>query len=156
MTASRRAAVDRAMAAIAELLAERRRSSMAWLRGCDISMGQLHVLATLQEHDTMTVGALADALSISAPSASSIVDRLVERGLVGRERCEEDRRTVRLSLSPQGRRFIGELHGLGAEQLRGLLGELDDADLGALTRLAGLLREAGARVGRNGASAQSA
>lgn len=134
------------MGALGELVAERRRSSMAWLRGCDLSMAQVHVLATLHQHGDMTVGALAEALSISAPSASTLADRLVERGLVGRERCEDDRRTVRLSLSPSGRRFTDEMHGLGAAQFRRILAQLSDADLDELSRLAGLLRDATARV----------
>ena len=145
---ARRPAVEAALAAVGELVAERRRSSMAWLRECDLSMAQLHVLATLHEHGEMTVGALAEALSISAPSASSLADRLVERALVSRERSEDDRRTVRLALSPTGQRFTDQMHGLGAEQFRRVLARLDDADLDELARLAGLLREASAAESR--------
>jgi DNA-binding MarR family transcriptional regulator len=134
------------MAALGELVSERRRSSMAWLRGCDVSMAQLHVLATLHEQGDMTVGALAEALSIAAPSASALVDRLVERDMLRRERCEDDRRTVRVSLSDSGRRFTEQMHGLGAAQFRRILARLDDGDLRELTRIVGLLREATAQV----------
>ena len=147
MTRGRRPAVDAAMLAVAELFAERRRSSMAWLRGCDVSMAQLHVLATLHEHGDMTVGALAEALSISAPSASGVVDRLVERGMVSRERSEDDRRSVRLSLSECGRQLTEQVHGLGAENFRRILTELSDGDLADLARVALALRDASAKVG---------
>jgi DNA-binding MarR family transcriptional regulator len=145
--------VEAALAAVGELVAERRRSSMAWLRECELSMAQVHVLATLHEHGEMTVGALADALSISAPSASSLADRLVERDLLQRRRNEDDRRSVRLSLSPTGERFTERIHGLGTEHFRRVLARLDDADLGDLVRVAGLLREASAAEGERQAEA---
>ncbi|HXA28965.1 MAG TPA: MarR family transcriptional regulator [Candidatus Angelobacter sp.] len=146
MSRTHRAAVEAAMAAVGELVAERRRSSMAWVRGCDVSMAQLHVLATLHEQGDMTVGALAEALSISAPSASAVVDRLVERDLVRRERSADDRRIVRLSLSDAGRRFTEQVHGLGAENFRRILAELSDDDLGDLVRVTLRLRDASAAV----------
>jgi DNA-binding MarR family transcriptional regulator len=142
MSRARRPAVEAALAAVGELVAERRRSSMAWVRGCDVSMAQLHVLATLHEQGGMTVGALAEALSISAPSASAVVDRLVERDMVRRERSEDDRRTVRLSLSDCGRRLTEELHGLGADNFRRILAELSDGDLHDLARITLRLRDA--------------
>lgn len=149
---SRRAAIDTAMNALGELVAERRRSSMAWLRGCDVSMAQIHVLATLHEQDGMTVGALAEALAISAPSASAVVERLVERDMVQRERSEDDRRTVHLSLSRKGRELFEEMHGLGADHFRRVLDRLSDEDLGEVARIAGLLRDATAAVDAETAS----
>jgi DNA-binding MarR family transcriptional regulator len=146
MSSRRRPAVEAVVAAMADLVAERRRSSMAWLRGCDISLAQLHVVSTLYEQGDMTVGSLADALSISAPSASGIVDRLVERGMLARVRSEDDRRTVRVSLAEGGRQLTEQMHGIGAQQLRSILDELSDEDLGELARLAGLLRDASARM----------
>ena len=146
MSRTRRPAIDTAMAAVGELVAERRRGSMAWVRGCDISMAQLHVLATLHEQGEMTVGALADALSISAPSASAVADRLVERGLLSRERSEDDRRIVRLSLSASGRQLVEQIHGLGADQFRRILAELSDDELADLARIALRIRDASVRV----------
>jgi DNA-binding MarR family transcriptional regulator len=146
MTRPRRQAIEAAMAAVGELFAERRRGSMAWVRGCDISMAQLHVLATLHEQGDLTVGALAESLGISAPSASAVVDRLVERDLVARERSEDDRRIVRLSLSGTGRQLIEQIHGLGADQFRRVLAELSDDELGDLARIALRLRAASAKV----------
>lgn len=156
MTSHRRPAVDAAVAALGELMAERRRSSMAWVRACDLTMAQLHVLAILHESGAMTVGALAEALSISAPSVSAVVDRLEERGVAVRERSEDDRRTVHVSLTAEGRRFAEELHGLGTDVFRQVLAELSDADLGDMVRIAGLLREASARVAQRSRRAAAA
>jgi DNA-binding MarR family transcriptional regulator len=138
--------VEAVVEAITDLVAERRRSSMAWLRDCDISLAQLHVVSTLYERGDMTVGALAEALSISAPSASGIVDRLVERGMLERVRSEDDRRTVRVSLAEAGRRLTDQMHGIGGQQVRAILNEVSDADLAEMARLTRMLREATAKV----------
>jgi DNA-binding MarR family transcriptional regulator len=143
---AQRPALDAALAAVDELVAARRRSSTGWLRDCDLSIGQVHVLATLQENGAMTVGALAEALAIAAPSATGIVDRLVERGLVERVRSEADRRVVQVSLSEGGRRAVEQMHGLGKAQVRRVFAELGDDDLAEVVRLAGLLRRASEKV----------
>lgn len=142
-----RPALDAAMCAIEELVAARRRTSTEWLRGCELSIAQAHVLATLQHHGALTVGALAESLEITAPTATGIVDRLVERDLVERVRSEEDRRVVQVSLSDTGRRVLEQMHGLGKAQVRRVLAELSDDDLGEMVRLAGLLRAASEKVG---------
>lgn len=141
------AGVDRAVAEIEALLRQRRRSSMAWWRECDLSIAQLHLLATLNERGPTTVGALADALAISAPSASSIVDRLVERGTVDRVRSTEDRRQVLVSLSEAGRRLADEMQGLSQTTLRAVLQQLEAGDLADLLRLLPRLAAAAARTG---------
>ncbi|MEL6365481.1 MAG: MarR family transcriptional regulator [Pseudomonadota bacterium] len=46
--------------------------------------------------------ALADFLGVAATTATSIVDRLVNAGLVARERPAGDRRSVALSLTGEG------------------------------------------------------
>ncbi len=53
---------------------------------------------------------------------------------------------MRIGLSPAGRRFTEEMHGLGAGEFRRVLTELSDADLGEVVRIAGLMRDAVARI----------
>ena len=67
----------------------------------DISMPQYHLLSLVHQLRKATVSQLADALDVSAPSASAMVDRLVERGVLLRRQSSEDRRKVLISLSPQ-------------------------------------------------------
>ncbi|HEV7678788.1 MAG TPA: MarR family transcriptional regulator [Candidatus Dormibacteraeota bacterium] len=141
MTARRRPAVDRAAQAIGEFLRDRRRASMGWLLECDISMAQIHVVTTLHQQGALTVGGLAEALGISAPSVTGLVDRLVERGLVERVRAEDDRRTVRVSLSADGQALTQRMHGVKVSELHDVLGELSDAELADVVRLAARLRE---------------
>ena len=146
MTARRRPAVDAAAQALADLMAKRRRASMGWLRHCDMSMAQVHVVTTLLEHGTISIGALAEELAISAPSATGLVDRLVERGLVERVRSEDDRRTVRVSLSPSGLAMAEQIHGVRPSEFSDVLAELSDEELAQVVHLIGRLRQAVADV----------
>ena len=56
-----------------------------------------------------TATELGRALPVDASRISRIVNRLVETGLLRRRRLREDRRVVRLGLTPEGRQLIEEL-----------------------------------------------
>lgn len=68
----------------------------------DLSLPQFNTLNVILEHGTVTIKELAEALHVSAPSASAMVDRLVEMGLAVREQGQEDRREVHVQLSETG------------------------------------------------------
>jgi MarR family transcriptional regulator for hemolysin len=53
------------------------------------------------------MGQLANALGITPASATLLVDRLVNHGLVERRPAPEDRRVVRVFLSERGKRLAG-------------------------------------------------
>ena len=59
-----------------------------------ISMTHFHVLTLLRHHDAMPMGRLAEILDASMSSATGIIDRMEERGLVERTRVPDDRRVV--------------------------------------------------------------
>ena len=69
--------------------------------GCtEMSMAQMNLLMAVRGRDELTLSSLADILGVSSPSASVMVDRLVERGMLIRERSTRDRRKVIIDLSP--------------------------------------------------------
>jgi len=55
-----------------------------------------------------TMGTLAEKLNCSMSALTAIVDRLVAQGIVSRERSDEDRRIVRIALTPKGTSLYGE------------------------------------------------
>ena len=75
-----------------------------WASG--LTMPQLRVLFLLGRSEPMPVGSVAEAMRISQPSATETVDRLVRAGLVTRTTCQNDRRVVRTSLTPEGRDIV--------------------------------------------------
>ena len=65
-----------------------------------------------------TVGQLAELLLIRHHSAVGLIDRLVERGLLARERNAKDRRQVRIRLTPEGETKLRRLASAHREELR--------------------------------------
>jgi DNA-binding MarR family transcriptional regulator len=60
-------------------------------------------LGFVAEHPGCMATALATYLVVSPTTATSIVDRLVKRGLLSRERPQENRRAISLTLTAEGR-----------------------------------------------------
>jgi DNA-binding MarR family transcriptional regulator len=69
--------------------------------GEELSMAQVQVLMTLQQCGESTISSLAAHLQVSPPSASAMVDRLEDKGLLHRERSTQDRRKVVVRLSAE-------------------------------------------------------
>ena len=65
----------------------------------ELSMPQIHAVHVTRDRGHVTVTELADMLGVSPPSASAMVDRLVEKGVFKREQSREDRRKVVVSVS---------------------------------------------------------
>ncbi|MGF1572586.1 MAG: MarR family winged helix-turn-helix transcriptional regulator [Sumerlaeia bacterium] len=71
--------------------------------GCcpEPTLPQMRAMLVLHMSGPCTLKQLAFSLNISHPSASQMIDRLVDMGLVSREQNPEDRRQIILSLSDQ-------------------------------------------------------
>jgi DNA-binding MarR family transcriptional regulator len=67
---------------------------------------------------------LARAAGVSAPTATRMLDGLEGRGLVTRERSEEDRRAVRLALTDEGARAVTDRRALLLSRRRALFEQL--------------------------------
>ncbi len=67
----------------------------------ELSLAQLHAISVVRTHSPLSMGELAEKLAISAPSASAMVDRLVEKGHLRREHSTRDRRKVVVRISPE-------------------------------------------------------
>jgi DNA-binding MarR family transcriptional regulator len=80
------------------------------------------LLAIRGHHDSRgpTIGEVADYLLLRHHSVVGLVDRAEALGLITRSRDSDDRRVVRLALSPDGAHRLEELSKLHVEQLRRL------------------------------------
>lgn len=94
-----------------------------------LTTAQLRVISLLRQTPGVTAGELANRLSVTPPTISGIVDRLVKLDLVRREDDRSDRRLVRNVLTEKGEAACARLE-RGAElYTRRLLIEMDEADL---------------------------
>lgn len=94
-----------------------------------LTTAQLRVMFLLRQSPGVTAGELASRLSVTPPTISGIVDRLVKLDLVRREDDESDRRLVRNVLTERGEAACVRLE-RGAElYTRRLFVEMDPAAL---------------------------
>lgn len=69
----------------------------------------IQTLRFLSNHPHSKLSDLGAFLGVVPTTASSVVDRMVERGLVERRRPETDRRSIALTLTEQGAEAFGRL-----------------------------------------------
>ena len=67
----------------------------------DLSVAQLHVFMQVRHRGEVTIKELAKLLGVAPPSASVMVDRMVDKKILVRETSREDRRKVTVSISPE-------------------------------------------------------
>ncbi|HLZ69725.1 MAG TPA: MarR family transcriptional regulator [Dehalococcoidia bacterium] len=101
------------------------------------SPDQVQALQAIAARQPLTVGEVARAMGLERNSASQLVERLVQQGLVERERSLSDRRQVFVSVSDAGRQAIADsapsIRALAAELL-GTIGETQLRDAAAVLR----------------------
>jgi len=75
-----------------------------------LSLSQYQLLESLLGADQLTVGVLAEAAGVAAPTATRMLDCLERDGHVTRRHSESDRRSVLISLTPSGRDAVDAAH----------------------------------------------
>jgi DNA-binding MarR family transcriptional regulator len=75
-----------------------------------LSLPQYHLLEALLGANELTVGVLAEAAGVAAPTATRMLDCLERDGHVMRRHSESDRRSVLISLTPSGREAVDAAH----------------------------------------------
>lgn len=69
---------------------------------------QLLILQEIEKNDGITGGQVAQSVTLSPPTVTNILDRLEKRGLLIRERSQQDKRRVSLHLTEEGKGILGK------------------------------------------------
>jgi DNA-binding MarR family transcriptional regulator len=72
----------------------------------DLTKQQFTVLAALEHHDGVSQTALVDATGIDRSTLAEMVRRMLDRGLLSRERTEEDARANAVAITMSGRKAL--------------------------------------------------
>lgn len=107
-----------------------------------ISMTHFHVLTLLRHHDAMPMGHLAEILDASMSSATGIIDRMEERGLVERVRVPGDRRVVMVQPTQTGLDLVDEVELVKNDLLASALVRLSPDQLARMAAAAADLQAA--------------
>jgi len=110
------------------------------------SLSQFGLMRPLADApEGMRIGELAESASISAPTASRMIDTLEKDGLVARRRSASDRRAVAITLTDHGRAMYEDkralIDGKRDTLLRSLTGTERRHAVSLLTRMSNFLDE---------------
>jgi DNA-binding MarR family transcriptional regulator len=109
-------------------------SSRASEKAVGLSAAQLFVLQTLADQPGASLNALAARTHTHQSSVSTVVARLVDRGLVLRAPSAADARRLELRLSAEGRRVVGRAPDAAQMRLIHAVEQLPPARRRALAR----------------------
>jgi DNA-binding MarR family transcriptional regulator len=101
-----------------------------------VTMGQIRALRQVCMHDgPMRMSELADQLHIARRSATTVVDALVDRGLLNRSDDPDDRRSVLIDITDAGLAEMRAALDRRRSAAARVLDNLDPGDLAELRRL---------------------
>ena len=95
----------------------------------DISLAQTKALMLLHQSGPIRMNRLAIGLGRTFSATSSLVDRLAEKGLLGRLPDPTDRRAVICEITEQGVQALDKSWGIGADRLTYLCEIMSDEQL---------------------------
>ena len=107
--------------------ADKDEKSMNWL--------QMHALSLISEHEGITMKEVAAFMKISAPSATSFVNRLVKMKWVERVTDVTNRKLVRLRMTDEGKKMLVEKIAQKKNMMRGIIDLLSSDDQEQMIRI---------------------
>lgn len=112
------------------------RCNAAELAPHGLTLSQFNVLTVLHRADQpLTMTTIGDAVAVRLGNLTGVVDTLVKRGLVSRRRNPQDRRSLLVTLSPEGARFLADFLPDHWSYLQTLFSELTTAERRDLLQL---------------------
>jgi MarR family transcriptional regulator, organic hydroperoxide resistance regulator len=114
----------------------------AFERDIGVSPGKYFVLRMLARKDGFSQGELWNRFEVDPSRITRLAKSLEKEDLVRRERDPEDNRVVRMYLTEEGHRTIGEFSGRYERFERRVREAVSEDDLGELQRILSVLTEA--------------
>jgi DNA-binding MarR family transcriptional regulator len=109
--------------------------------GTELGPSQTAALATVERHGPLTPSDLASIERVQRPTATRIVARLEDAGLVERVADPTDGRSFTVSITAEGRDLMNKLRTRKNAYLARRIRPLDDEDLATLDRAAEILED---------------
>jgi DNA-binding MarR family transcriptional regulator len=107
--------------------------------GTGLSPTLTSALATIDSHGPLTPSELATRERVQRPTATRLVARLEELGVLQRAGDPTDRRSSLLSVTPEGHALMEEMRGRKTAYLAHRIEKLDSEERAALDRAAAIL-----------------
>ena len=123
--------------------------------GLDMTIPQIRTLVLLERMGPLRMGNIAIYLDRALSATTTVMDRLVEKGLVDRVADPSDRRVVICQLSESGEQAITRFWRIGRERLQIVVDLLDEEQLETVVQGFELIRWAEEEIQRTTTSMQT-
>lgn len=112
-----------------------------WHKGleCGFSVNQTRMLQYLNRKSPMKSTELAEMLLITAGGVTLMGDKLLERGLIERVRCDSDRRVVQIAITDKGKNYMESFDERDSAIIAYISERISNEDLHHLSRIFKLL-----------------
>jgi DNA-binding MarR family transcriptional regulator len=129
---TRQELIDTAASAYMELFAMMQSAAVAHWLMFELTFAQARALIILAAKKALTISQLAKLMDVGNPTASILVQKLVERGLVTRTEDDADRRNTVVRLSEQGAEIGAGRRSEREKQWQHWLSQLNDEEISGL------------------------
>lgn len=94
----------------------------------DITNNDMHVIQAIGLDEPKNMSTVAKTLSVTVGTLTTAVNGLVKKGYVVRERGNEDRRVVYISLTEKGRKAYSHHEEFHRQMIEAVLADLDEKE----------------------------
>ena len=105
------------------------------------TMLQCEAMLCIKKHKNTNMGDIAEHFSTTMPTATALIDKLIEAKLAKREDDPNDRRVVRINLTKSGEKLLDEATKQRTEKMNKLLSYLPEQDKLNLLRILNILAQ---------------
>lgn len=99
-----------------------------------VTSPQLRILVRIATRGPQNPGDIATELGVHASNATRAAEKLVRAGLIERQSNPDDRRYVRLTLTPEGERLVERVIGHRRDAIAAVIAAMPDDDREAAAR----------------------
>ena len=118
--------------------------------GGELTKQQFTVLAALENNDGVSQTALVEITGIDRSTLAEMVRRMLEKGLLSRERTEEDQRANAVAITASGRKALRSARSAADRAERALLDALPPPERGRFVKALAQIAAAGEAMSANG------
>ncbi|MCC6700063.1 MAG: MarR family transcriptional regulator [Fluviicola sp.] len=111
-----------------------------YMANFDLSMAQFNILRILRgANGAISVNQVKDRMIERSPNTTRLMDKLIDKGLMERVRCEEDRRVVYVSITNAGLSLLSQID-VDQETKLNFTGNITEEEAEILSQLLDKLR----------------
>jgi DNA-binding MarR family transcriptional regulator len=118
--------------------------------GKELTKQQFTLLCALEQNDGASQTALVEITGIDRSTLAEMVRRMLEKGLLSRERTEEDQRANAVAISPSGRKALRGARNAADRAERAFLEALPAPDRQKFVKALSQIAQAAEQQGGNG------